>query len=272
MDEAIASARSREEIAPPAIDANSVYIAFDIVESGDAPSYLQNRQYKVWQDPKRGSVPINWSLGPALMDLAPPIAEYFFRNASPNDHLYMALSGAGYCHPLRGLMTKASDSDGAWRQYLSQTRRYLQRMRCVEIGLYTDAWKHYESRTADPVLLRYARDIPELSHFILGMGRDEGIPPARANYVLEGSTVHVSHILTRWDPSYAQKTREENIINLVEDIRRNTAETRPAFMHVMALSWVFGPSEISDVCSRLGREYKPVLAPVLQKLLENRPQ
>ena len=71
----------------------------------------------MWQDPARGTVPINWSLGPGIFDLAPPIARYYYEQATPKDCLYMALSGAGYCHPYRGLFDKAADQEKAWQEY-----------------------------------------------------------------------------------------------------------------------------------------------------------
>ena len=98
------------------------------------------------------------------------------------------------------------------------------------------------------------------------MGRDEGVHAEKANYVLGQGAVLVSHVLSRWPVDYAKKTREENVQWLVDDIRAQTPARRPAFMHVMALSWAFKPADIVDVHQRLGGDYVAVTAPSFTRL------
>jgi len=233
------------------------------VESGDAPSYVQSRQYEVWQDKNRGAVPINWSLGPTLLDLAPPIAKYYYDAATPNDYIYMAISGAGYCHPFRELFLKTKNPETCWNRYTETTRHYLDQMQCSVMGLYTDAWKTYDRASSDPVLLRFVEGIESLDACIMGMGRDNGIDLENSSYYIRktNNNVLVSHIMTRRPADYAQRTKEENIEWLVKDIQTNTPKTRPGFMHVMALSWAYNPSDIIAILEKLGKEYIAVTIP-----------
>jgi len=268
LDTAVDRYQERLRQAPPELDRDKVYLCIDIVESGDSPSYVQNRMYKVWQE-KRGSLPVNWSLGPAILDLAPSIAQFYYAKATDVDYLYMSLSGAGYCHPYRSLFAKTADPDQAWEDYLALTRTYQARMRTGTISLYTDAWKLFDRSTQDKITERFVKGLPGLKALVLGMGRDEGISPEKANYYLHGSASPlVSHIMTRWSPDYGKKSREENIAWLVADIRDHTPETRPAFIHVMALSWVFGPSELQVVLEQLGADYVPLTIPQFTGLFE----
>ena len=267
LDGAVARYARRVDAEPPTLEQDKVYLCIDIVESGDSPSYVQTRMHEVWQDTRRGVVPVNWSLGPSVLDLMPPVAWYFYRNASPRDYLYMAISGAGYCQPYRRLFKALPEPEKAWEAYLQLTRRYLARMNCTALGLYTDAWKPFDRDKHDPVTRRFAEGVPALDAIILGMGRDDAVPPDKANYRIDGGgTPLVSHIMTRWPTDYAAKTREENITWLVEDIRAHTPESRPGFMHVMALSWVFGPSEIEEVLRQLGEDYVPLTIPQFNAL------
>lgn len=263
---AIAAYRTRELPSAPSLDAGKIYVCFDIVESGDAPSYLQGRQHEVWQDAKRGTVAVNWSMGPGIFELAPPVAAYYFEKASVNDYIYMAISGAAYVHPFRDFMGRVEDGDGAWNGYVGMTRAYLRQMQCGEVGLYTDAWRPYKRAAAEPVMNRFLNGIPEATQIILGMGRDEGMAPSRASYEMGERRVLVSHILTRWPTDYARRSREENVAWLADDIRAQTPAERPAFMQVMALSWAYGAGEIAEVCSRLGGEYVAVRLPEYLKL------
>ena len=258
-----AVARYRARLKPPGktLDKHKVYLCIDIVESGDAASYLQNRQFEVWADPKRGEIPINWSMGAGAFEMEPPIAEYYFDQATPNDYIYMALSGAGYCHPYRAMMSKTPGPEQAWDEYIQLTGTWMRQMGCHEIGLYTNAWKPFDRARHDAVTKRFADGIPGLSALVLGMGRDEGMNALNGNYVLGERHVAVSHVLTRWPLDYATKTREENVAWLVQDIREQTPAGRPAFMHAMALSWAFNPSDIVEVYGRLGESYEVLTLP-----------
>jgi len=266
LDAAVKGYRERLTVKPPELDRDKVYLCMDIVESGDSPGYVQSRMHKVWQDDSRGGLPINWSLGPALFDLAPPLARYFYTQATPADYLYMSISGAGYCHPYRGLFSKTPHPDTAWRDYLDVTQGYLKRMHTETLGLYTDAWKPFDRDRQDAVTARFTAGLSGVKALVLGMGRDEGTPPEKANYRLDDNSPLISHIMTRWPTDYAAKTREENIDWLVEDIRAHTPGRRPAFLHVMALSWVFGPSELTLVLERLGPGYVPLTIPQFTRL------
>lgn len=269
LGEVVRQYRERLEKKAQAMVQDRVYIAYDIVESGDSPSYLETRQQEVWKDPKRGTLPINWSMGPAIFDLAPPIAAYYYEQATPKDYLYPAISGAGYCHPYRSLMKRCPEPEMAWREYLTRTAYDLHRMGGNELGLYTDAWTKFDRAKKDPVTLRFIRGILGVKMLVLGMGRDEGMTAENGNYMLGAPPALVSHILTRWPIDYAKKTREENIQWLVEDIRAHTPATRPAFVQVMALSWVYGPSEIAEVQQRLGEDYVPVTLPEYAEIFGN---
>ncbi len=264
VDDAVRAYRERGRRPLPALEPGKVYIALCIVESGDAPSYLLNRQYEVWQDPERGRVAVNWSLGPSVLELLPPVAEHLYRSATPLDHLFCALSGAGYTHPYRAFLSRTASPEDAWMRYLGLTARLMERGALHDLGLYTDAWRPYDRRAMDPTTLRFAEGIPGLEMLVLGMGRDETVAPEQAVYPVEGALA--SHILTRWPVDGVSRTEAEEVEWLAEEIRAHTPATRPGFMAAMALSWTHGPSTLKALCERLGPEYVPVLLPELRQL------
>lgn len=254
--------RARGESPPPDLDPARVYIAFNVVESGDAPSYLETRQTEVWADPKRGSVPIGWGMGLCAAELMPPVVEYYLRSATPNDRFFAAISGAGYTHPFRKFMARTADPDAAWSEYLRITAGLMDRLGFAELGLYTDAWKPNDRAAREPVLRRFAEGVPQAALIMPGMGRDDGLTAANATYRLDGRRdVTASHILTRWPPDYAALTKEQRTDWLVKEIQANTPPERPAFIQAMALSWAYNPSDIAEVARRLGAEYVPVSLP-----------
>jgi len=254
--------RSKPEIK---LDKKKVYISFDVVDSGDSPGYWYTHQRGVWNDPNRGKVPINWSLGPSSIEVIPPVMQWFYENATANDYFYMGLSGPGYVHPYRDLLSKTPDPDKAWVQHLEIIQYYMDKLDLKHISLYTDAWGGYDRKKKDPVTLKYASSLDNLQTLILGMGRDEGI--TEYNYLLGNKNALVSHIATRWDPnqgwarSWKHKFNDVEVIQwLVDDIKEHTPEERPGFMHVMTISWLYYPSDIFEISKRLGDEYIAVSA------------
>ena len=74
------------------------YISFTMSD-GDNLQYDQHRMAQLWQDPVRGTIPIGWTISPTLIRVAPALAAYYTRMATPNDELVVAPSGAGYILP-----------------------------------------------------------------------------------------------------------------------------------------------------------------------------
>ncbi len=248
-----------------ALDDGKVYISFDIVESGDAPVYWQDVQHRVWQDTKRGEIPICWSLGPSVIELIPPIMAWFYENATPNDYFIMALSGAGYVHPYRNFMSKVDEPDLAWETYLEITQRYMDFLDLDDICLYTDAWREFDRSIYDPITMKFVNGLNGLESLILGMGRDEVITEKSPNYLMGENDVLVSHIFTRWDTKNVRHSLE-NRQWLVNEIRENTPKDRPAFMHIHALSWGYYPSDLVAVLDELGEEYLVVTPKEMKRL------
>jgi hypothetical protein len=63
--------------------------------------------------------------------------------------------------------------------------------------------------------------------------------------------------MTRWDPSNVGRN-EANNQWLADEIRRQTPATRPAFLHVQAMSWTYYPSDLEAVLEILGPGYQAV--------------
>lgn len=96
-----------------------VYVTLTFGE-GDNVQYCQRRMRELWDDPRRGEAPANWTVSPLLADIGPGLLSYFQRTATANDLLICGPSGAGYSYP------------GAWPadqvdDYLALSGRYMRR-------------------------------------------------------------------------------------------------------------------------------------------------
>ncbi|MEO5712688.1 MAG: discoidin domain-containing protein [Luteolibacter sp.] len=117
----------------PALE-NKVYVAI-IISDGDNIQYTQHAMRKNWERTasSRGKVPLNWTIAPGLVDIAPGIMNYYYSTATPNDCFVTGPSGMGYLMPYNTLtepgapvgnsLTNPACMDG----YSRLTETYLQR-------------------------------------------------------------------------------------------------------------------------------------------------
>lgn len=77
---------------------NKIYVAF-IISDGDNLQYVEHRMRRFWDDSNRGSVPIGWTVSPAMVDAMPGALNYFHQSSTANDNLISGPSGYGYTYP-----------------------------------------------------------------------------------------------------------------------------------------------------------------------------
>jgi hypothetical protein len=82
---------------PPPLE-NKLYVAI-FMSDGDNLQEDEGLIPLKWADASRGSVPISWTIDPALVDVAPTILQYFQRTATVDDLLVSGPSGLGYTYP-----------------------------------------------------------------------------------------------------------------------------------------------------------------------------
>ncbi|NSL88332.1 T9SS type A sorting domain-containing protein [Chitinophaga sp. Mgbs1] len=77
---------------------NKIYVAF-ILSDGDNLQFVEHLMRKLWNNPDRGSVPIGWTLSPAMVDAMPGALNFYHQSATSNDNLISGPSGYGYVYP-----------------------------------------------------------------------------------------------------------------------------------------------------------------------------
>ena len=93
-----AAVRPFQPYAPPPALENRIYLTLTMSD-GDNLQYDEHRLRTIWDDPNRGKVPLNWSISPFLLDVAPAVLNYYQSTQTPNDFLVAGPSGAGYTYP-----------------------------------------------------------------------------------------------------------------------------------------------------------------------------
>ncbi len=116
------------------------YVMFYVGDYDSAAWVYQVMPY-VWDDPGRGTVPLNWALNPNLAARMPVALERTRRTASPQDTFIAGDSGAGYVNP--GMLVEPREFSGlpsgvdAWRAHC---RRHYLRWDVTVTGFVIDGF------------------------------------------------------------------------------------------------------------------------------------
>ena len=231
---------------------DKIYLAIDVLDSGDAQWYWQMYQRKIWADPLRGSVPTGYCMNMTVSDTLPLVAQWYFENATPNDTLF----GFLYMHaPVYATRFRPQDSDRIWKEYVQYHEEYCSRLGFAGIELYNGAGG---PSAKDIMLNRFTGDMSHLDYILADLARHSNIHPSNANYLLDNTVVF--HTLTQfkvWGAGEDFKTRsmaQENAW-LVDEIKKNSPAKRPGFMTAQAASWLYYPAWFKDLQERLPPEY-----------------
>ena len=80
-----------------ALDRSKSYVLLETNE-GDTPRIVVSVFSKSWTDPRRGSLPVSWSIDPVLAEEFPALFDYFAATAGVNDSFISGPGGCGYVY------------------------------------------------------------------------------------------------------------------------------------------------------------------------------
>ena len=131
-------------VKPPAVPktpalANKIYIAY-FLSDGDNIQYDMGMMRHYWDDNRqyRGQVPVNWTISPALVDIAPGMMNYYYAGATDSECFVCGPSGMGYTMPVNtfgGNTGNQFRSAEKFSAFVGLSDRYLQKagLRAVTI-------------------------------------------------------------------------------------------------------------------------------------------
>lgn len=112
---------------------NKMYVAL-FVSDGDNIQYIQRYMRKYWteQEQNRGKSCINWTISPALCDVAPDMLNYYYENSTEKDCFVSGPSGLGYAMPVNTLQEEIEAKnyvrdDNKFAEYVKLSNRYFER-------------------------------------------------------------------------------------------------------------------------------------------------
>lgn len=108
---------------------NKIYIAF-YFSDGDNIQYDMNAMKEYWDSARfyRGKIPINWTISPALLDVAPGMMNYYYESATEMECFVCGPSGLGYTIPMNTFGPNTGNNftnDQHFSAFVKMTDRYL---------------------------------------------------------------------------------------------------------------------------------------------------
>ena len=221
---------------PPATPAleNKIYVTFTMSD-GDNIQYDQRRMRYLWDNSARGSVPINWTISPLLLDAAPAMLDHYQRTATGNDLLMAGPSGAGYAYP-------SSWPDETFRTFTGQTGRYMR-----AAGIDTLDVLNAPDGVRLPLSETKARDYIEDIAPKGILFNYNFFPECRTENVIVGGTTPVTTGCVVESSSTAQGEAEFDILQ--QSLRWDGAS--PFFIEIEFIAWNVTPADIAAVAGTL---------------------
>jgi hypothetical protein len=225
---------------------DKVYYSF-IRSDGDGWNFQRQYYRKLFDDPKHGAVPIGWQIGPTAIDGQPDILDYYYKNARPGDYIVNALSGVGYIHEDDYATNYSPEQrDKIWREYIELSERYL-------------------ARLDTQVLVTYSEMRPETMNLFAHM---KGIRGIFANYSRSHETT-LANLVTEVNGipvfradnnspgafTFTPYARQSAVGFMVDEIRRWTPPSRPAFLYVFLANWLTEMGMAQSIAQELGSNY-----------------
>ena len=211
----------------PSLERDKIYIALAMSDGDNLNAWLKFfRQY--FEHPSHGKFPLAFGMGPALREVMPAVAQWYFERATPLNEFICDVSGAGYIQPPNfGLAF--TDRERVWSGFLDWTARML-----PPLGM----------RTVRPVegddtqLARYARALPFCHSIFADMGCYSGHRGiANLTYTLPGG-MPVFRAATTWRTDGGGPLGE---------VREHVGTQRPAFVNAFVHCWTFKPDDVARI-------------------------
>jgi hypothetical protein len=241
--------------------ASKIYVSFTMSD-GDNLQYCQHRMLRLWSDSARGSVPIGWTISPALLEAAPAMAQFYLDSATPNDELIAGPSGAAYIFPSRWPRAALS-------QFLRRTGKLMRSMGLTTLeALDTDFL--YSMRF--PLLSKVSLTGMAFTHRARHQHFVDALAPYGVRSILSGAGFLLNRTvfwrMVNGLPVYRNLGLADSADTTVKLIKAAATNVkRPYFLNVYCLAWSMSPSDLKQVKEQLDDNYEVVLPRTLLAML-----
>lgn len=233
------------EVPPTPPLENKLYVCM-FYSDGDNIQYVQHAMRRIWDRTAevRGQMPLNWTISPGLVDIAPDMLRYYRSTATDNDCLVCGPSGMGYLMPVNTLWEEGAplgtilESEPRMTAYAKLTSRYIERAGLRVVTIWDNATEM--QRRA------YEQNCPSLLGATVQNFKDD--PSVRSSVV--NDRLRFERLAICYCGSQEHFRR-----SLVRQLERHDG-SRPEFVSYQANIWEeLQPEELVKLAEELKKQY-----------------
>jgi hypothetical protein len=210
---------------------NKIYLSITMSD-GDNLQYMEHSFKPHWDSPDRGSVPLGWTVSPAMVDCAPGLLNWINNTATANDCLISGPSGLGYAY-----LNNWTNQNNL-NAFVSKTNDYCNRAGLRVVSVWGSG---VNSATNTNVGNSFATYAPSL----LGLTaqNDNG-----------GWTIY-NNVLPSMAFNAGYCSQLSQIQSAVTNGSSGFNGTAPKFISIQAVGWNFTPTDIKNYVNTLNSNY-----------------
>jgi hypothetical protein len=229
---AIAELKQPEQPPAPTLEVDKIYVAL-VMSDGDNQNAWHQFFRDYFEHPSHGKFPLAFGIGPAIRELQPGLAQWYYQHATPTTEFIADVSGAGYMQPDQW-GAAYTNKEQVLSGFLNWTAKML-----PPLGLRSVRTVHGE----DSFLSAYAKALPFCHSLFADMGCYSGHKGyANLTYDLPDG-MPVFRAVTTWRNSGSR---------FMGEIREQVGAQRPAFVNGFVHCWTFSPEAVAKIVENAG--------------------
>ena len=234
--------QSQPPVTTPKLE-KKIYLTFTFSD-GDNLQYDQHRLRTIWDDPNRGTVPLNWSISPLLLDAAPIMLHYYQSTQTPNDLLVAGPSGAGYTYP-------GDWPSAALSTFTKRTGQYMARagLKLIDVLNLTSRGSNADLKN------KVARDYSRYAH-PLGV---------LCNWQFNSTSLQRLAGLPVMSQAFITSVAQGQ--NTADVIRYSWSGHSARFAAILVDAWNMTPTDVNMIAASLGSQFEIVRGDVFFDLI-----
>jgi hypothetical protein len=228
--------------APPPLDRDKLYVAMAMSDGDNLNCWSAGFFRRYFDHPGHGSVPVAYTMGPELLELAPVVAKWFFEHAATNTEFICGVAGITYTAPqyYGAGYSKPAAAQAGFMKWTAHAMQALD-MRSLNI---TPGGK---DGMAD-----YARGLPFCHSLVYGWSRDAQASIPALAYTLPTGMPGFDCATPAMPADFAQRQAADKLFpakTVIADLAGLVGKSRPAFLYMIMPNWNFDMENLAYIGS-----------------------
>ena len=211
----------------PTLERDKIYIAL-VMSDGDNQILWPGFYRRYFEHPAFGKFPLAFGMGPAIRELQPGVAQWYFEHVAATTEFICDVSGAGYMQPDKFAAARA-DRGRVVAGSLDWTARLMRPLGMRSIRTVGGG---------DESVARYAAALPFCHSVFADMGRYSG----------RSGITNLTYSLPDGMPVFRAVTSwRHGKDGFLPEVREQVGATRPAFVNGFVHCWTFGMDDLARI-------------------------